>query len=369
VPDDGGGKGFFVVGVSGVPNADMTISSGAIQAGNPDALQLYNTATGNVYDAVVYEAFGGLAELDGNGDPAVTRNGYPWLGEVGAGTDSSGAAYTMGRYPDGANSWVNARDFSVMKATPGATNGNGLVIPASYDFSTAPPTAIQTYQTFGVTASGVGSSPGGGNVYRCMNTAGGGVQAFFGDASLGAGGAGYNVTGDIYIPSGSEPAQAIGVGICGSQGSVFFSDTPAANGYESGYWLIYENVSGVGLNDGRPDHPGVFEFVYASNDNMDGNPVTLLSSKTLAEAGVTAGTWNTFRLLSDRNGGRLMAMINGVEIYQGSIPFGGPVSGAFQVGFRENHAGVPAANEGTWIDNLAFDMDGTPVSMSRFDVE
>jgi hypothetical protein len=182
-------------------------------------------------------------------------------------------------------------------------------------------------------------------------------MSIFGDAALGASGNGYKVTGEIYIPSSTEPEQANAIGICGSQGSSFFTGSPSAYGYESGYWVIYENKAGVGLNDGRPDHGGVFEFVYASNDNMDGYPVLLLGSKTLAELGISAGSWTTFELMIDPKasaGNKLKAVLNGNTLFLGDIPTGGPIKGAFQVGFRENHTSGPADNEGTWIDNLTF---------------
>ncbi|MCX7766126.1 MAG: family 10 glycosylhydrolase, partial [Candidatus Sumerlaeia bacterium] len=366
IPDDGGGFGFFVVGDPGVPNVDYSTGFSAatdnIQNGNPDAIQLYDSGTGCVYDSVVYEAWGGLADLIRRETLGVTQNGYPWCGDVATGTDASGNQYTFGRYPDGTNTHINFQDFSFMPASPGLPNGNSISsFPVTYNFETAPPKAFKTFQTFNVQNPdpAIGNSPSGGKVHRCVDTTGGGVISVFGDAALGANGNGYMVTGEIYIPSASEPAQAIALGICGRQGSAFFPADPSAFGYESGYWLIYENKSGVGLKDGRPDHPGVFEFVYATHDNMDAFPVELLGSRTLTELGVTAGSWTTFELKIDPNatsGNRLKAAINGVTVYLGNIPPDGPTSGAFQVGFRENHTGAPASNEGTWIDNITISL-------------
>jgi hypothetical protein len=103
---------------------------------------------------------------------------------------------------------------------------------------------------------------------------------------------------------------------------------------------------------------------------MDGTPVTLLGSKTLAEVGVTNGTWTTFRLSINPGaaGDQLRAEINGVAVYSGAIPTGGPTSGAFQVGFRENHTGLPVSTEGTWIDNVTINMDTVPVELSGFEL-
>lgn len=365
IPDDTGtGYGYFVVGDPGVPNVDFSTGFTAgvddIPNINPSGLQLYDSNTAAVYDSAVYEAFGGLDDLVRQQTLGLTQNGYPWLGEVGPGSDSTGRTYTVGRYPDGGNTFVNFADFSFMPASPGVLNGTSIALPFATDFSSVPPRAFQTYQAFSVAdpaGAGLPSSPDGGNAYRCVDTTGGGVIGVIGDAGLGQGSEGYSATGEIYIPAGAEAAQAIAVGLCGRQGSTFFSTTGVnSSGYESGYWLIYENAAGVALNHGRADHPGVFEFVYATHDNMDDSPVLLLGSASLAVTGALEGAWTTFELTVNPTApavsDRLVARVNGVDIYRGDIPSGGPTSGAFQVGFRENHVGAPVASEGTWIDNL-----------------
>jgi len=363
IPNDSGtGYGFFVVGDLGVPNFDFTTGFDAgvdnIPDIDPSGIQLYNSNTGGVYDSVVYEAFGGLDDLIRKETLGVTQNGYPWLGEIASGTNASSVLYTMGRYPNGNNTHINFNDFSFMPASSGAANGNSVTISTTYNFTSAPPKAFKTFQTFSVEASGVGPSPSGGNVHRCVDLSGGGVITVIGDAALGSDGNGYDVSGEIYIPSSAEPAQANGIGICGRQGSRFFTNAGTfadQSGYESGYWLIFENKSGINLNDGRPDHADTFEFVYATNDNMDSEKVTLLGSATRNSTGASAGAWTTFYFNINPNatsGNRLIAKINNVDIYRGNIPTGGPISGAFQVGFRENHTSAPASNEGTWIDNI-----------------
>ena len=177
-----------------------------------------------------------------------------------------------------------------------------------------------------------------------------------GDASLGRE-RGFTARGWLYVPGPAEPAQAIAVGLGGSQGSTFFSPSPAvSSGYESGYFLVYENRPGVALADGRPDHPGVWEWVHASHDNMDGAPVSLIASATNGELEVTPGTWVRFALtlehLAGSSAARLAARLGGRTLSDGAPPPGGPRAGAFQVGFRENHPGAPAPAEGTWLDGL-----------------
>lgn len=370
-------SGLFVVGDTGVPGVNLVPpgwgAADNIPDVNPSAMQIYNTATGNEYDSVVYEAMGGLGNLMRPACRNVTSEGWPWLGEIGPGTTAGGVPYTKGRYPDGSDTNVNGNDFSVMPATPGASNGGSITSNVTYNFNSPPPNAFTTYQSFTVGASGVGASPSGGNVHRCVDTSGGGQVSVFGDAALGSSAGGYTVTGEVYINSSSHPVQAIGLGIACRQGSVFFANNPPdAFGYESGYWLIYENAAGANLNDGRPDHPGVFEFLYVSNDRMDSAPVTLLGSVTRAATGAPNGGWTTFMLTIDPSrpaGDRLIARINNTDVFRGNIPAGGPTSGAFMVGFRENHTGAPAANEGTWVDNIQISIPGFPVSVSRFEIE
>lgn len=364
IPDDGGGFGFFVLGDPGVPNVDSTFGFSATRDDlanlDPSALQVVDSFIGQVYDSLVYEAFGGLDDLTRLEARGVTSNGWPWSGEVANGRDALGRPYALGRYPDGSDTGRNHADFSFQVSSPGAANGAALALPAAFDFEAPLTTGFQTFDVMRrvdpITA-GIQRSNSGGLAWRCVDVAGGGVIGVLGDAALG-GERPVVVTGEVYVPSSLAPAQAIAVGLCGSQGSNFFSSTAAArSGYESGYWLIYENRAGVQLDDGRADHPGVWELVHATHDNMDGAPVTLLASVTNQDVGVLQGKWIAFELalVPDlQSVGKLVVTLNGREVFHGDLPVGGPQRGAFQVGFRENHAGLPSASEGTWVDGLRF---------------
>lgn len=369
VPNDTGtGFGYFVVGDPGVSNVDTTLGFTAgtddLPDTDPSSIQIIDNVTGAVYDSAMYKAFGGPEELVRQETRGSTGEGYAWIGEIGPGTDSSGTPHVAGRYPDGADTDVNYNDFSLMKGTPGASNGGAITSNVTFDFSSTPTEAFLTYDSSGsgAVASGVGASSDGGNVYRVVDTNGGGVQAFFGDAALGEETLGYTVTGEIYIPGSTDPAQALGIGICASQGTVFFAGSHDAYGYENGFWLIYENRSGVSLNDGRADHGGTFEFVHATNDNMDGTAVDFLADATVGSTGASEGAWTTFELGIDPGNDLLTAKINNSIIYNGAIPEGGPISGAFVAGFRENHGGAPASNEGTWLDDIQITLNtGAPI--------
>jgi hypothetical protein len=344
---------------TGFGNAVNDLPGNTTVAQNNTGLQVYDPNTGAVYDSVVYEAFGGIGDLIRLETLAVTGEGFPWLGEIAGG-------HSYGRYPDGSDSNLNSADFRSLPQTPGLPNSTNLsALPVAYNFSTAPASAVLTYPfaSAGSVASGVGASPGGGNVYRVADS-GGGNMAFFNDA-LTAGENGYRVTGRLYIPGDAEPAQAIGIGICGTLGTTFFEATPSDTGYENGYWLLYQNTAAAAINNGLGAHNGVFKFVSASNDNMDDEIVSELASVAIGSTGATAGAWTTFLLEIDPDGNSLRAEIGGTTVYTGTIPEGGRISGAFVAGHRENHTGGTAANEGTWLDDVLIQPLGTGVEHWR----
>ena len=372
-------NGFFVVG-----DPNVVVGSGATlytpgawtdAANNLEtptaaagAIQLYDTVNGNVYDSVVYQANGGLGDLTRQETHGVTGEGFPWIGEVSAGGDASGVGHSMGRYPDGSDTQVNYHDFSAQRATPGASNGAQITLPAVFDFESAPSggAPFTTFGSYAVTTPPAGISHDG-NAFRNVDTTGGGTMMFIGDASLGSDGDGYNVTGDLYIQPTTARTAAQGVGFCGTQGTRFFTSSAnnlRVSGYENGYWITFENNSGLSLNDGQADHAGVFHFIHASNDNMDGNRTTLLGSASLATVGLSGtGGWTDFLLYINPNaasGDQLIAKVNGVEIYHGAIPDGGPTAGAFMTGYREATGGTFASTDGTWIDNVVIASSAIP---------
>jgi hypothetical protein len=355
-------SGLLVIGdpsVAGVASsAGFSDSTDDLSDTNPSAMQLYNTVTGGVYDSVAYEMFGGPGDLVRQQTLGVLGEGWPWLGALGPGP------IAFGRYPDGRDTNFNHADFSIMARSPGAPNGGAIVTPRTFPFESATPEVLfaYTWASAGVRASGVGASPGGGNVLRVADSSGGNI-AWLGDAALGADGKGYTVTGHLYIPGSTEPAQALGVGFCGSQGTTYFTTTPAASGYESGFWLAYENAAGEAIGNGRPAHPGTFEFVWARNTNMGGGAVRLLGSATRASLGAPNGGWTTFELHIDPPANLLRARINGQNVYSGPIPEGAPTRGAIQIGHREIHAGGTTATEGTWVDTLVV----TPLGAASSD--
>lgn len=362
IADEGRGFGFFVVGDVSVPNVDASQAffdlGDDLPGGGAGSLQVLDSSTGVVHDSVVYEAFGGLGDLIRRGTLGVTDEGWPWMGGAGTGGDEQGAAYTLGRLPDGSDSDRNHADFSFQRATPGAANGVRAPLRYGLDFESATDLIFQTYGTprrVSPVGSGLPESPGGGLAWRCVDASGGGVIGVVGDGNLGKK-YGYSVSGDIYVPRNSEPAQAIAVGVAGSQGSTFFTGTAAdQSAYESGFWLIYQNRSGVGLANGRLDHPGVWELVHATHDNMDGDRTQALASRPGILLGATPGEWTRFEwtvLPFGPGPPTLVVAVGGQELYRGPVPEGATLNGAVQVGFRENHPGAPAPGEGTWVDSL-----------------
>ncbi len=373
--------GLFVVGDTGVTNVNF-VPAGWGAADNipntaPSAMQLVDTVNGAVYDSVVYRAMGGLGDLVRSSTRGVTGEGQGWMGDTGNGTNPSGKTLSHGRYPDGQDTNVNEADFSLQPPTPGGANGTALSLPATFNFSSTPAALYQTFQSpvIGSMASGRAASPSGGNVLRCVDTSGGGVQAFIGDITLGAATDGYNVTGEMYIPPSSDTGQAIGVGICGQKGSNFFSASPGNAGYETGYWLVYESNANATLTDGQAVHSQQFLFQMANNNNQQSTRTLALgTAKTLAQVGIAsvpaAGVWATFRLSYCVSRNLLLAQINGNDVYRGTLPAGGPTSGAFQVGYREfsSPTSVTAAM-GAWLDNINIDLALVPIRVSGFEVD
>jgi hypothetical protein len=376
-------SGVLVIGDPGVPGAtgstgftpsNWNALTADLPITLPGAIQLNDPTTGYVYDSAVYGAFGGVNELARVQTRRVAGEGYGWLGTLGSGTGADGQRYSMGRLPSGTDSNWNQQDFSFMSATPGTSNPASTLIGAEQplDFETIPAGAFQTYQAIRLenpVAAGLPASGAGGKAYRCVDTSGGGVIGVFGDGEMGSD-RGLDITGQLFIPASTDPAQAVAVGFCGRQGSTFFSSQPITSGYEDGYWLIYENKT-VGLNDGQPDHPGSFQFVHASNDNTDTRPtVALGNTRSAASLNRPPGTWATFRLRVDPTAApaqQLVAQVDGIDIYSGAIPPGGPAHGAFMVGFRETNDGV-TAREGTWIDNLKINYATPPARVLDYDL-
>jgi hypothetical protein len=312
---------------------------------------------------------GGLGDLIRRQTSGVTGEGQGWMGDTGTGTNSAGKVLSFGRYPDGADTNVNEQDFSSQPPTPGAPNGTALTLPVTYNFTSPPSTIYQTFAspTIGAMTAGRATSPNGGNVWRCIDTAGGGTQADIGDITLGATTNGYTVTGEVYIPPATDPAQAIALGLCGRKGSAFFSSTPGNSGYENGYWLVYESNASAALADGQAVHSQKFQFEMANNDNQQSTRTLALgTAMTLAQVGIgsvpAAGVWATFKLSISTTNNLLYAQINGTDVYRGPIPAGGFTSGAFQVGYREfTSPTTVTAVMGAWLDNITITPD-TPAS-------
>lgn len=371
-------SGLFVVGDPAVANTSAPNGTSTgwstgddLPATAPSAVQLYGSTSGYVYDSIVYKAFGGLGDLVRTSTRRVTQEGFGWSGETGTGTTANGRAVAFGRIPDGTDTNVNENDISLMPPTPGTPNGALGITGTTFNFNSVPADSFQTYQAAKLTnptTAGIPASPDGGNAYRCIDTNGGGVVAYFGDANLGAEG-GIDATGYLYIPATSHPVQAVALGLCVSQGSTFFSGSPGGAGYENGYWLIYENGA-VNLADGRSNHSGQFELVMASHDNMDSTIASPLGSrKSLAQLSAAANTWVPFRLKMDPAAApadQFVVQINSIDVYHGAIPAGGRTTGAFALGFRENDGGTIAATEGTWIDGLRINPASAPAGVQDF---
>ena len=129
--DEADGYGFYVLGASGVPNTDYTISA-SIQNGSPDGIQL--SVGGTIVDAVSYEG----SMNDTNGDPM----------EVATPDDSD-------PYYEGAEGMSIGRlgldgyPWAVMNNSPGAINEGqslveGLPIVENVNYTPQPPNETES---------------------------------------------------------------------------------------------------------------------------------------------------------------------------------------------------------------------------------
>lgn len=362
MPGSVGARGVLAFGDPSVPGVSGSVGFADgrddLRGGRPLALQLWDGVNQHAHDSVVFEALGGFDELARLETAGV--GGGALFGEVASGLDGNGARHSAGRLPGGRRGGARAPEISLQVATPGLANTSSPRASGAYDFESPPPTAW--FQTFNVPrrsspeAAGLPRSADGGLAWRVVDPSGGGVIGRIGDGRLGGSKRGLRVSGQLYVPGGADPAVAVGVGICGVGGSDFFG--PASEGFESGYWLIWENNPGVGLADGRPDHPAAFELVHATHDGRDEDPVDLMAVASDLILGVTPGTWTDFSFHLAPEGApgpELEVRVNDRLVYAGALPEGGPRSGAVQVGFRENHPGGPLAREGAWVDGLRIE--------------
>ena len=255
---------------------------------------------------------------------------------------------------------MNGLDFGAAPASPGAPNGSGIAFPARFDFEAPTPEIVQSFDVVRRVPPGLSSLPSsadGGSAWRVVDVSGGGVIGFLGDGGLGRV-RGVRARAEVYAHGPNDPAQAIGIGVGPGTGSTFFTNSPDTSGYESGVWLVRENRGGVGLADGRPDHPGVWELVVATHDNGDAAPVDLLASASDGALGVAPGSWAAVEFVLRPEGSAgpdLEVRVNGATLYAGALPPGTPRRGALQVGFRENHPGGPSVVEGAWVDGVELD--------------
>ncbi|CAM2006896.1 hypothetical protein [Acanthopleuribacter pedis] len=118
-------NGFFVIGGSGIPGANLPLSNSALQNG-ADAVALYQDVPGsfpngtaptttNLVDAVVYDTNDG----DDAGLLILLNAGQPQVNEDG---NSDKDNHSIARFPDGGTQ-RNTDTYVAQLPTPGATNG------------------------------------------------------------------------------------------------------------------------------------------------------------------------------------------------------------------------------------------------------
>jgi hypothetical protein len=143
--------GFYVLGMSAVPNLNLDVTAAPDWQNSMEAIAL-RAAAGVIVDSVVYERNKATPVIAaGYGEPpfdgvSATSGGGIWsncLSVEANGTDGGGfasgaplnATFSWARLPDGRDTGDNETDFFLAVATPGAPNGSaGTVSPASLPY-------------------------------------------------------------------------------------------------------------------------------------------------------------------------------------------------------------------------------------------
>jgi len=360
---------YYVLGNSAIINAvypnavDQNMNwNEALPDGTPGAIVL-KTAAGVRVDSFAYRAdraFGagnhaGMAVSEGG-------TGYT-LSYVMSDTANN---VTVGRLPDGKDTNVNLLDFANMVPSPGSAN-QGIALPFEDDFAGGAKTEWRTafaepVRTIEPATNGQPKPSSNGNrVLEVADMTGGGDVVF-----LPGGYDELNVEGEIWIPGASSAPWSIGVGIGTRVESGWFSST-SGYGLEHGFYLEYQNGTGIGLKNGRvPNAANQARLLAANSLGAPGSGFTGFTTTELGtRAAVPQQTWQEFRLYFSTANNRIFARLGDAIIYDGLIPENlQNVSGGVTIGFREEHSGNPVAGigEGTYIDNIRINNTAPPLA-------
>lgn len=362
---------YYVIGNASTINpvhgnvVDQSVDwNNALPDTNPSAIVL-KTSDGKRVDSLVYRADNTMGSgLESTN--ALVEGGIGKL-QSAAITDAANNV-TLGRLPNGKDTNSNLNDFSAVFPSPGSAN-QGITLPFTDNFNSVarPEWKVAFQDPVRVISPGTtgkppiaAPAPAGGSFLEVYDSTGGGDVTFLPGAFDKL-----NVEGFLWIPQGS-PSWSTGIGIGTRAESAWFSTTTGF-GLEHGFYLEYQNGSGISLKGGRiANAPGTARLLAC---NSYGSPNVGNSGFVATSLGTpatpTAQSWQPFRIYYDNIENRLFARLGNQTIYDGTLPVGmTEISGGVTIGFRENHTGNPGPsnNEGTWVDHIVINDNTAPDS-------
>ena len=360
--------GFYVVGMTGVPNVNLTNASFLENDAETIELRDGPFATGVLQDAVLFESNKGTTSYGTlPTDVAALVGANPGFWGNNQTSDSTVTGLTrnsLSRWRDGINSNNNGRNFGLRLPTPGASNttpgfSNTYVAPnvdalndadevVGFGYAFTPPRVITPGVVSGFNPNVIPAAPGFAKAIVAWDSTGGANATSFGETMSGGGSflvRAYLDTNDLPVSTnaaalafrGSEisifgigSADALN-GLTDISGNVGLLTVVSANGITGLAW-VYEKVGLPVSGTGVSERLYLVDAGDGGNSNINGTggqQWTILQDIDLSSS---ASGWFDLGITVDAAGNGV-ATFNGVSYIFSTIA---GLDGAFSVGYREN---------------------------------
>lgn len=368
---------YYVIGLAGVPNLDLTVATASLFENEGETIELFDGAfdASNLVDGVVYEAFG----VGSAGPGALSAgmlaqvNGGPLWGPYNVPDAGAGlTTLTASRYADGRDTNNNGRDFGLRLPTPGASNNSATMtsyiapdpdplndgdpLPGATGVFVGLRAMTPSVAVAGLNPNAITATIPGGHTKAIVGWDGaGGGNAIVTNALFAGGAQKFDIT--AYLDSEDTPGSTNATGVpfqtsevtfYGLGGSIDANIGGGAGGLSSVSGLIaHSNNSAVGLTGVAWYYEkigtGASEKLYLVDAGDGGNENTAAGNATadewivlatidLATEGPGASTWHRLAIEIDAAG-------NGVARYDDqtfNFTTAAGQFGTFNVGYREN---------------------------------